>query len=244
VLVCYLDDSGKDPQNRITTLAGYVADADDWLRFEDDVEPLFSEYKVPILHAKDLHNTDDAFKGWKVIKKQSFTFKICRKMSAYVPLGMSVSALKENYPTKAVLPHNKGRRISTQYTFCFNVILDWVLGSVAIGKVANRDGVAFILECGHENNPDAERFFWEIRKQHGLENVLRSISFVPKEHCRAIQMADLLAFYTRRQGEAAFKAPLEERDRGIRPSQMMNIIASSVPTRAFVSTGWSERERE
>jgi hypothetical protein len=25
VLICYLDDSGKDPQNPITTLAGYVA---------------------------------------------------------------------------------------------------------------------------------------------------------------------------------------------------------------------------
>jgi len=52
VLVCYLDDSGKDPQNPITTLAGYIARDTAWEAFESDVEPWFSEFNVGILHAK------------------------------------------------------------------------------------------------------------------------------------------------------------------------------------------------
>ena len=107
MLVCYLDDSGKDPQNRITTLAGYVADADAWLKFEEEVEPIFTEYDVPVLHAMKLHKTDKPFNGWKIIKKQSFAYKICRKMSPYIPLGMSVSAPKENYQPKQVFPITK-----------------------------------------------------------------------------------------------------------------------------------------
>jgi hypothetical protein len=30
MLVCYLDDNGKVPQNRITTIAGFVAPSDGW----------------------------------------------------------------------------------------------------------------------------------------------------------------------------------------------------------------------
>jgi hypothetical protein len=40
--------------------------------------------------------------------------------------------------------------------------------------------------------------FYNVRQQFHLENVLRSVSFVPKRNCRAIQMADLIAFHSRR----------------------------------------------
>ena len=33
-LVCYLDDSGKDPQNVATTLAGYVAEKGSWAELQ------------------------------------------------------------------------------------------------------------------------------------------------------------------------------------------------------------------
>lgn len=70
VLVCYLDDSGKDRQNRITTLAGYVAKDDDWQDFENAVEPIFAHYGVKVLHTKDLHHTDGEFDGWPVLKNR------------------------------------------------------------------------------------------------------------------------------------------------------------------------------
>ena len=36
MLICYLDDSGKNPQSAITTLAGFVADQKQWTLFESD----------------------------------------------------------------------------------------------------------------------------------------------------------------------------------------------------------------
>ena len=61
MLVVYLDDSGKDPQNRITNIAGYIATDEQWKAFEVDVERWFTEFGVKILHAKDLHSTDGEF---------------------------------------------------------------------------------------------------------------------------------------------------------------------------------------
>ncbi len=94
VLVCYLDDSGKDPQNRITTVAGYAATDEQWRAFEIEVEPIFDEYQVKILHAKDLHHTDGEYKGWAVLKKQAFVARICRALSHHVQIGLTMSALR------------------------------------------------------------------------------------------------------------------------------------------------------
>jgi hypothetical protein len=232
VLVCYLDDSGKDPQNPISTIAGFVARSDEWKAFEEKVEPVFGAYCVKILHTMDLYHTAGEFDGWRRVKKQTFVSEICQAMSPHVPMGMSMSAQKVAYKGRAEESNRK--RTSTPYSFCFQVILDWILRDVRVGRLANTEGVAFILEAGHENNGDAERDFYALRKQHKLEALLPSISFVGKEQCRAIQAADMLAFYSRRHGVALEKATIEDR-RNI-SSPMMDIINHHVPVRAFVAT--------
>lgn len=238
VLTCYLDDSGKDPQNRITTIAGFVAKAEHWEKFETAVEPLFAEYGVRVLHAKDLHHTIEEFAEWRVIKKQAFVYKICREMSPLVPLGVSMSALKGAYAARTA--ESARKRINTPYTFCFNVIIDWILRDTRIGREVHEEGIAFVIEAGHENNPEAEQCFYEVRKKFGLENVLRSISFVPKENSRAIQMADLISYFSRRQS-AEIESPEKRKKEPLIPS-MMDIISGAVPVRSFVATDFYDEE--
>lgn len=78
MLVCYLDDSGKDPQCSITTLAGYIARDTAWEAFETGVEPWFTEFNVKVSHSRDLHATDGEFEGWSRLKKQAFVSRICQ----------------------------------------------------------------------------------------------------------------------------------------------------------------------
>jgi hypothetical protein len=230
---------GKDPQNRITTLAGFAAADTQWASFETEIEPVFAEYGVKILHARDLENTDGEFKGWTVLRKQAFVARIGQVMARHLLVGHSHSAVKGTY-----LAHARERipqRTLTPYAFCFNRILDWVLRDVRVGRIANTEGAGFILECGHENNADAQRCFYAVRQEHGLENILRFIGFVGKESCRAIQVADLLAFYSRRHGAAMEMAPLEERS-DIKPSAMMNIIMEGVPILSYVATNFGPNQ--
>ena len=240
--MCYLDDSGKDPQNRITTVAGYIATEEQWRAFEIEVEPIFGNYDVNVLHAKDLHHTDGCFEDWSVLKKQAFVARICTVLSHHVPVGVTMSALKETYGSRAKESNRK--RTVTPYTFCHNVIVDWILRDVLVGRLAHTEGLSFVLERGHQNNVEAEQNFYDVRKLHGLEGVLRSIAFVPKENCRAIQMADLLAFYSRRHGVEMEKTTVNERARAHRsPGTMMNIITERVPHRAFVATDFRATDR-
>ena len=237
MLTCYLDDSGKDSQNPITTIAGYAAKDCDWAKFEEAVEPWFEEYNVKILHAMDLHKTKGEFKGWSVLRKQAFISRVCLARNPNVMIGMSMSAMKDTYKIRA---DSSGRkRTVTPYTFSFNVIIDWILRGIITGKAAHEEGVALILECGHENNSEAEQQFYEVRRIHKVEHILKSISFVPKESCRAIQLADLLAFYSRRSGVSLLKAtkkglktyPIDTMDR---------IIVDGLPHRAMVATDFGQ----
>jgi hypothetical protein len=115
------------------------------------------------------------------------------------------------------------------------------LHDIRVGKIANTDGVAFVLETGHENNPDAEQAFNEIRRVYNLERTLHSISFVGKEACRAIQIADMFAFYSRRHSVAIERAQADAK-LTVPFSSVLNILTGSVAHRAFLVTDVSDEE--
>jgi hypothetical protein len=238
VLVCYLDDSGKDPQNLCTTIAGYAATETAWEAFEVDVEPWFKEFGVGVLHAMDLHGTRGDFKGWSVLKKQAFVSRICQARNPHIMLGVSMAA--EKAPFEQIRKERGRVRTASAYAWCFNVIVDWLLRDFRTGAAANTEGVAFILERGHENNPDAERAFHAIRDRFEIHDRLKSISFVPKEACRAIQLADLLAFYSRRNNEKLLRAKKEGQE--AHPIDTMDrLLVEGAPHRGFVATAFGDK---
>ena len=195
MFVCYLDDSGGDSENPITTLAGYVAMDAAWLLFERNVEPVFKDFGVEVLHAVNLHNTKGDFKLWPRDKKAKFVSRVCEAMAPNALLGISVSVDKEIYQARKEESRAKGMEKSSPYYYCFRVISDWLMEQAEICAV----GVSFILEHGHGNNAEVEQGFQNVRQQHKLEGVLRSLSFHAKQDSRAIQLADLYAYYSRRQ---------------------------------------------
>jgi hypothetical protein len=232
MLLCYLDDSGKDPQNPITTIAGYIARDVAWPRFEAEVETWFTAFGVRVLHAKELHDTDGDFAGWSKLRKQAFISRVCQARQPHVMMGLSMSALKGTYAVRAAESGRK--RTVTPYCFCFNVIVDWILRDIRLGKFSNSEGVAFVIESGHENNDEAEQEFYAVRRLHGIEHLLHSIKFVPKDDCRAIQLADVLAFYSRRDGVAMERAQRECRPHV--PEDMLKVLVETTPHRGFVAT--------
>jgi hypothetical protein len=240
MLVCYLDDSGKDSQNPITTIAGYVASEEAWAEFEKEVEPYFAERNVSILHATDLRGNRGEFKGWSVLKKEAFVARIALVAAKYVSFGVSLSTEKGNYKDHAVYRIDTSRQTVAPYTFCFQVIVDWLLRDIRIGKRVHEEGIKFLLEEGHDNNAQAKKEFNWVREHFKLENVLHSIDFVKKDSCRAIQLADLIAFYSRRDGVALLKSK-EPGAPEYKMDQMIKILCEKVVHRGFVATGFSDR---
>jgi hypothetical protein len=154
-------------------------------------------------------------------------------------MGLSMSALKGTYKSRA--SESGRKRTVTPYSFCFQVIVDWILRDRRIGPLSNTEGVALILECGHENNAEAEEQFHSVRKLHKIEHLLHSISFVPKESCRAIQLADLLAFYSRRDGVTMYEARRKGSENPSDRYDDQNHRGGFAPSRVRRDRFWSSR---
>jgi hypothetical protein len=160
--------------------------------------------------------------------------RVCQPRPDHLMMGLSVSAAKDTYRLRAA---ERGRkRTATPYAFCFNVLVDWIMRDIRIGPVSNTEGVAFVLESGHENNAEVEKEFHAIKQQHpDIAHLLESICFVSKESCRAIQLADLFAFYSRRNDAAMYRARMAGQD-SYKIETMIRIVTENLPHRAYVAT--------
>ena len=233
MLICYLDDSGKDHANPITCLGGYAAPAEAWEWFEVEAEPIFQRYiGSDPLHATDLLHGPGIYENWTVLKKQSFVAQLCLKLYPLRPLGVSFSVQKATYAVRALEAIKRGlrKRTVTPYTFCMEAILNWLLTDVELGKLANEAGLALILECGNEHNEEARQALEDIKALHGLEQI-RSMSFAPKTACRAIQMADLFAYYTRRHNR---RIEVQGKEPPVDP--VLKVLIENLRQRSFVAT--------
>ena len=119
MFACYLDDSGKD--QRVNTLAGYVAHVDSWREFETESEELLARYNVPVFHGTDFHNTRGAFANWSRMKKQSFTKEWYDIAKSKLSLGISISIRQQKYRERQ---RELGLNPSmSAYGICFSGIL-------------------------------------------------------------------------------------------------------------------------
>ena len=239
MFICYLDDSGKDPQNPSITLAGYVARDTEWHLFEENVRLVFKGFGVEVLHAIDLHETKGDFEGWDWARKQEFISRVCETMIiSHVSLGLSVSVVKTNYQARREESRAKGMEMKSPYCYCFNVLWDrllsdrnsWVSDAISRVRDAIRaEGMSFILERGHENNAEVKQGFQKARQRHKLEGVLGVVSFHAKHDSRAIQLADLFAYYSRRN-----VTNLAQGKNGMEP--ILEIICRSIRHHDFLVT--------
>jgi hypothetical protein len=197
VFQVYLDDSGT-ANEPIITMAGFVAQESDWETLEPDYEAILgpTNYRVPVLHAKHFHATQGAFAGWSKVRKKSLTRELFQTSKGRVPFGISFSARKKSFLSRKAETGNAPG--TSAYSMCFSAILVRLIDGPEMGKAIQRDGLSIFVESGNKNNDGLNEHFRKFQSHPIYKGALREISFIPKDHCRAIQVADFLAFYTRR----------------------------------------------
>jgi hypothetical protein len=217
VLACYLDDSDA-VTSKALTIAGYVAHEEGWLRFEQVAEALCDEYGVGLIRGRQIDGRKDCFKGWSLPKCERFLDQLGTALVGNVLFGIGRSIGKDNYKLRRrqlmTLDNVHRRTFSSMsaFGFCFaSLLLDLrENGAHGVSDEVKQDGIAFMLESGSANNPDIFRYL-DAERRNGNINVNVTATEVDKRSCRAIQMADLYAFYSRRRANqfARFKGKLE-----------------------------------
>ncbi len=194
VFQCYLDDSGTD--GPIITLGGFVSFMSNWERVEPKLDAVMNSHGVEVFHAKQFHDTDPPFKGWSKIRKRSFAEEVFGA-SHHELIGISIGVRKEVIKDAKKSSPGLLDSMSPMGT-CFSAIMIKLLTHPWLTTAIKQYGISFLIETGNGNNSELERNFHQLAKQPHYEGALRSISFIPKAHCRAIQLADFFVFYSRR----------------------------------------------
>jgi len=207
VFQCYLDDSGTSGLP-IITLGGFFAHMNQWERVEPLLDGVMNGHGIDVFHAKQFHDTDPPFKGWPGVRKLSFAdevFSASHGALAGVVIGVEKEGLKQGKKN-----HPGAFDRMSPIGVAFACIMTRILTHPSVDVAIKMHGLSFLVETG-PNNSEIEGYFHRMAKMPVFEGVLRSITFVPKAHSRAIQMADFLVFYGRRhlRNQFRFKGKLE-----------------------------------
>lgn len=198
MLRCYLDDSGTDKQSSPTvTMAGYVAELSAWENFEKKSRAVFRRAKLDraLFHAKEFHDGDAPFNGWSTVRQVQFInewFDVAA--TAPIALGITVSMPQKRYDQHRRL-HGVKRNTSA-FGHCFDELVNHILSDDQVGDRILKGGISFFVEAGVKANDGVLSIF--NKRRAGGELHLREMAFIGKDTCRAIQLADCLAFYSRR----------------------------------------------
>lgn len=202
VIECYFDDSYDDHNIPIVTMAGYVGTEDAWADFEVEIGPVYKKYGITEFHAKDFHSTKLQFKEWSRAKKHDFLEETVSVLAERVAFGTSFSALRRSHTERKA---DTGlSKTQSAYGFCFNATLDHILRDDAVRDEIDQHGatISIKIEDGNAWNDGLLKSYRRIKGQFQLQDRLSELSFVKKGDCKAIHMADAIAFFSRRHAQA------------------------------------------
>jgi hypothetical protein len=194
VFECYLDDSGISGLP-IVTMAGFLAPLEAWEELEPKWDSILNGYNIDVFHSKEFYATKPPFKTWKKIKKLSFAEELFAASHGRI-FGVSISiSVDEIARLKKADP---GFSDMSPMGVAFSSILMKSITDERFGPYVKEQGISFLIETGNRNNGEIDQYFHKMANLPVFEGCLRSISFIPKKHCRAIQMADFYAYFSRR----------------------------------------------
>jgi len=197
MLQCYLDDSGTDGVSPIITLAGYLARSNSWEQFEKQSAVLFKKKSLKYYHSKKFYDGKKPFKNWDRKKKDKFIKDWFDISNMQVLRGITMSLPSEVY-NKRREEFDVNHNVSPLGQ-CFTQLLIQLSKDNAIWYLMKSVGLEIFVEAGNKNNAGILEWFNKKRESNDeLGQILKSLSFADKQSCHAIQLADFLAFFSRR----------------------------------------------
>lgn len=239
VLVCYLDDSGSGDEP-IITMAGYIGAYPRWLEFEQAAKKIFDKFGITELHGKEFNDTNGQFEGWRQKKKEAFAALLYLQLRGISALGIDCGITRAAY-RKARIKHGHYPNESG-YGNCFRRIVDTIMQSDMMKYYAaeHKGTLSFVVEAGNKNDADILRVFNEMKynpNHVGVVDVMKSVAFADKGSTIALQMADFLAFHSRR-----YKSQCEKAKSYLPLTDLQKVIFRVVDTKTSLNHGYLTNE--
>jgi hypothetical protein len=207
ILTSYLDESGTHGGD-VTIMAGFLADARQWRKFEKRTTKLFARYRVDIFHTIDVKRTDKDFEGWTVDRKIEFLDEFHHIINETTEMGYAAILLEKDYQYYLSLPWPAKARKDARYTLLFRACMaDAIDGVLSIERLREQrePRLTVVLESGGPNPGDVTRLYDSFKKRFGAvsNRILAGLTFEDKADCLPLAAADLFAYSVHAQETGA-----------------------------------------
>lgn len=223
VLTGYFDDSGTHTASPVAIMAGYVANESGWRSFEKEARRLFLSEGITVLRAKKFEHGEDEFKNWGPSRQLRFVTELFGVAESTILCGASAGVAKANY--RAIQREITKLPSISPSGYCLQVMIaNLCKDQVVWDRIEAEGGLHLIIESRTGSDDGMREDFERVVGVNNLSDKLHSISFVRKDRCIAIQLADFLAYYSYRFALTALDNSTDGR------TPFLDIAQSSVRT--------------
>lgn len=181
----YFDVSGHPDGTDVLSVAGFIANAGQWKRFEKKWKKVLADFGVSSLHMKDFAHSNGEFKSWKgnENRRRAFLSALICVIKERVRHSFAASVYLPDYRAIDAVSHIREVRSPFAMAGCTAIqhVRNW-----AIEKGFSMDNILLVFEDG---DADKANFFQAAVHDFGVNPV-----FMKKEQSSAFQAADLLAY--------------------------------------------------
>jgi len=191
----YFDESGTHgASSPAVIMGGFIASSNQWAVYEAEMTALLASSGVKVFHARKLRTGKGDFKEWTKTKRGQFNSSFLKLADDHMSFGMGTVLASDMYQGIYRSGGNARRTLDSQYGLCFRVSM-W-RAMVYMRDRQNEWPLNVILETGHKNARDAIRVYGEIAESliDRYRPMLGAISFMSKDNCLPLAMADSLSY--------------------------------------------------
>lgn len=196
VFQCYLDDSYDPPGTGLVTLAGYFGAVENWREFEALSGEVYKRFGVSVFHAIEFKDTKGQFSGWERTKKEDFCVQLFDVVQLCNLVGASKSVQRSLH--KSFRKTGKSSHTYSPLSMAFGSFTASACNPENDFLPSSGKPTQFFIENGNANNNGIKKVFNSARASEERKQLLLSLTFVDKDSCHAIQLADFFAYYSRK----------------------------------------------
>ncbi|MDT7540568.1 MAG: hypothetical protein QOE33_472 [Acidobacteriota bacterium] len=209
MLTIYVDETGhsKDQGQKFVGVAGVIAPAANWERFESKWKGILAEFKLPYFHMREFAHSEGLFRSWKGKEQKR------RKL-----FGKLMKAIETAYPIPfgSVMPLDAFRRLtdsqkvlfSDPYFLCLQNCIKGV-GRI-IQMFPEEEEVALVLSEQGEFKRQAIEMCDFMRANYSYAQKLTFPVFRDMRKIVPLQAADVVAYEFQKEYERMLYRPTSE----------------------------------
>jgi hypothetical protein len=192
MMTAHFDESDTDGA---AVVAGFVAEAKQWVHFSREWKALLSEHSLQCFHMKNFAHSKKEFEGWNddEPKRQRFIQRAVGiiKRRVRVPIGVIIDRdLYENFVSTPARKVAFGNHYTTASYLCLLLTGAWA------EYTSHRESVAYVFDRGNRHRTEFEEAFNKSKDVPELVQRYRlgSLSFEDDRKLEPLQASDLIAY--------------------------------------------------